>query len=141
MERINSIELCDPDIYPSECLLEEILGESFHVYSSLLKLYKANNMIYEWKYYRDGKAWLCKVQYKKRTIVWMSAWKGYIKATVYFPEKYMNDIYGLGISEAALDKIKNTRNTGKSIPCIFEMKTKEVLKDFSTVMRLKVIAT
>lgn len=69
----------------------------------------------------------------------MSAWKGYIKATIYFPEKYINDIYGLEITEKAKDTMKNTRNTGKSKPCIFEVRTEEVLKDFSTVMQFKVM--
>ena len=94
----------------------------------------------EWRYYNDGKAWLCKVQYKKRTIVWMSAWKGYMQATIYFSEKYINKIYGLDISEEAKEKIKSTKNTGKSKPCIFEIRSKAVLNDFSQLMQFKLIS-
>ena len=140
MESINTIELCDADLYPSDDILKKVLGKSYDVYSSLLELFTTINMIYEWRYYRDGKAWLCKVQYKKRTIVWMSAWKGFIKATIYFPEKYVEDIYGLDLSQKAIEHIKNTGNTGKSKPCIFEMKSSSILKDFSKLMQFKLIA-
>jgi len=140
MESINTIELCDADLYPSDGILKKVLSKSYDVYSSLLELFTTNNMIYEWRYYKDGKAWLCKVQYKKRTIVWMSAWKGFIKATIYFPEKYVEDIYGLDLSQKTIEHIKNTSNTGKSKPCIFEMKSSSILKDFSKLMQFKLIA-
>jgi len=140
MESINTIELRDADLYPSDDILIKVLGKSYDVYSSLLELFTTNNMIYEWRYYKDGKAWLCKVQYKKRTILWMSAWKGFIKATIYFPDKYVEDIYGLDLSQKTIEHIKNTNSIGKSKPCIFEIKSLSILKDFSKVMQFKLIA-
>jgi hypothetical protein len=91
----------------------------------------------EWRYYKDGKAWLCKVQQKKRTIVWMSAWKGYMQATVYLPERHLEALLSLDISPEAKEKIRATENTGKSKPCIFEIRSKAVLPDFDKVMRFK----
>jgi hypothetical protein len=85
METVNRIELGDESIYPDEQVLEGVLGDSYTAYCELLKLFDANQMEYDWRYYHDGKAWLCKVQKKKKTIVWMSAWKGYMQATIYFP--------------------------------------------------------
>ena len=86
------IELKNPSVYPNDGVLKSLLGKSFEAYASLLKLFAASDMTSEWRYYNDGKLWLCKVQHKKRTIVWMSASKGFIKATIYFPEKYIDDI-------------------------------------------------
>ena len=140
METINKIELNDESVFPDEQLLKAILGKSYNAYSELLKLYDDNKMDYEWRYYKDGKAWLCKVQKKKRTIVWMSAWKGYMQATVYFPEKYIDGIYELDISEEMKEKIRETKNIGKSKPCIFEIRNKNVLEDFNKVMQFKIIA-
>jgi len=140
MESINTIELNNPDIIPDENVLKQVLGKSYLAYASILELFNQNSMTYEWRYYKDGKAWLCKVQHKKRTIVWMSAWKGFIKATIYFPEKYVTDIYGLNISQETKNSILNTKNVGKSKPCIFEIHTKSILQDFSVVMLFKLIA-
>ncbi len=97
-------------------------------------------MNHEWRYYRDGKAWLCKVQKKKRTIVWMSAWKGYMKAVIYFPEKYIDGIYNLDISEEMKKKIMETKNVGKSKPCIFEIRDKDLIEEFKKVMQFKIIS-
>lgn len=140
MEAINTKELRDELVYPDETVLKPILGRSYNAYCELLNLYDNNKMQYEWRYYKDGKAWLCKVQKKKRTIVWMSAWKGYMQATIYFPEKHINDIYTLKIDDSTKVRIRNTKNKGKSKPCIFEIRNKRVLKDFEKVMQFKILA-
>jgi hypothetical protein len=75
-------------------------------------------MTYDCRYYRDGKAWLCKVQKKKRTIIWMSAWKGFMQATIYFPLKDLEKVFQLDISEEVKHKIRLTNDVGKSRPCI-----------------------
>ncbi|OPY23181.1 MAG: hypothetical protein A4E26_00957 [Methanobacterium sp. PtaU1.Bin097] len=140
METINNIELRDENVYPDEKVLEEILGPSFEAYQNLLKLFDENNLEYTWRYYKDGKAWLCKVQKKRRTIVWMSAWKGYMQAIIYIPGKYVEDIYSLDISEGIKAKIKQTKNVGKSMPCIFEVRDNDVFEDFNKVMQFKIKA-
>lgn len=137
METINNIELRDETIYPDDKVLSTILEESFPVYKELLNLFDQNQLTHGWRFYKDGKAWLNKVQKKDKTIVWMSAWKGYMQATIYVPEKHIEQIYTLNISEERKQKIRNTKNTGKSKPCIFEVRTPDVLDDFNTVMQFK----
>lgn len=138
METINSTELRDESVYPDEKVLKNILNISYESYTMLLDLFSESELSHEWKYYRDGKAWLCKAQIKKRTIVWISVWNGFIQATIYFPEKYLEKVYNLDISEVAKIKIKSTKNVGKSKPCIFEIRDKNILNDFSKVMKLKI---
>lgn len=140
MEPNNSIQLTDPDIYPDEKVLKQALGNAYHAYTTLMRLYDANDMTHEWRFYRDGKAWLCKVQKKKRTIVWMSVWSGYLKATVYFPLKYLQDVYALDISKETRQHIEVTKNVGKSKPCTFEVRNEKVLEDFKNVMLLKILS-
>ncbi len=140
METINTIELHDESIYPDGKVLGGVLGDSYTAYCELLKLFDQYGLVYEWRYYHDGKTWLCKVQKKKRTIVWMSAWKGFMQATMYFPERYMGEIEKLDIGEAQKEKIRQTKNTGKSKPCIFEIREQGVLEDFEKVMQFKLAA-
>lgn len=137
METINTIELTDESVYPDEQVLRSVLGKSYNAYCKLLSLYDENEMEHEWRYYRDGKAWLCKVQKKKRTIVWMSAWKGFMQATIYFPEKYIDEVYNLDIDEETKRRIMETKNTGKSKPCIFRITSTQILKEFEKVMLFK----
>jgi lipopolysaccharide biosynthesis glycosyltransferase len=139
METINTIELTDENTFPDKSVLKKVLGRSYNAYVGLLKLYDNNDLAYEWRYYRDGKAWLCKVQKKKRTIVWMSAWKGYMQATIYFPERYIDDIFKLSITDDTKDIIQKTKNVGKSKPCIFEIRNKKALGDLEKVMKFKIL--
>lgn len=139
METINNIELRDEGIFPDENILKKILGRSYGAYECLLELFDRNELVYEWRYYQDGKAWLCKVQKKKRTIIWMSAWKRYMQATIYVPQRYIGDILELKISDATKNKIKGTKNVGKSKPCIFEIRNKKALKDLEKVMNFKIL--
>jgi hypothetical protein len=138
MESVNNIELSDKSVYPDETVLKGVLGRSYPSYCALLELFNRNEMHYEWRYYMDGKAWLCKVQKKKRTIVWMSAWKGFMKATIYIPEKHLDSVYALPILKETQERIRTTRNVGKSKPCIFEIRNQKALKDFDTVMQFKI---
>jgi hypothetical protein len=140
METINNLELKDQSIYPDDGVLQQVLGKSYSAYCELLKLFDDNEMVYEWRYYRDGKAWLCKVQKKKRTIVWMSAWTGFMQAAIYFPERLLDEIYAMDISEQMKNKIRETKNVGKSKPCIFEIRNRDILNELNTVMQFKMVA-
>jgi len=138
MEQINKTELTDASVYPDEEVLRTVLGKSYQAYCSLLELFEFNGLTHDWRYYKDGKAWLCKVEGKKKTIVWMSAWNGYIKATIYIPAKYIDTLDKLDLSDETKKRIQETSNVGKSKPCMFDIKNKKILKDFSIVMKHKV---
>jgi hypothetical protein len=138
METINNIELRDANIYPDEIVLNKILGQSYAAYKDLLELFPKYQMNYEWRYYNDGKAWLCKVQRKKKTIIWMSAWNGYMQATIYFPMILLEKVLALDLTEESKEKIINTKNVGKSKPCIFEIRSSDILVDFVKVMEFKI---
>ena len=139
METINTIELNDESIYPNESILKNVLGNAYSAYTELIKMYTNNDLKYEWRYYKDGKSWLCKVQKKNKTIVWMSAWKDCMQACIYFPERQIEGVLNLGISNKTKEKIINTKNVGKSKPCIFEVRNNEILEDVSIVMNYKMI--
>jgi hypothetical protein len=138
METVNNVELKDESVYPDEAVLKKVLGRSHQSYCAVLELFDRNQMQYEWRYYRDGKAWLCKVQLKKRTIVWMSAWKGFMKAAIYIPERHMDSVYALPLTEETKERIRATKNVGKSKPCIFEIRNQKILKELDIVMQFKI---
>ncbi len=137
MEQINNLELRDENSYPDESILKKVLGKSYSSYVNLLDLFTRNDMTCEWRYYRDGKAWLCKVQKKKKTVIWMSAWKGFMKATIYFPDRCTNDLCDLKIRKEIKNRIKTVKRVGQSVPCMFEIRNDDELKDLETVMKYK----
>ena len=116
MDTINNVELRDENIFPDDKILGQILGQSYKAYLELLQLFDRHEMIYEWRYYKDGKAWFCKVQRNKKNIVWMSAWKGYMQATCYFPIRLLDKVLELDIEEDSKEKILKTRQGGSEKP-------------------------
>jgi hypothetical protein len=138
MEQINTVELRDPNKYPDEAVLQNILGDSYLAYKALLEIYDTMGMVYEWKYYSDGKAWLCKVQKKKKTIVWMSAWKGYMQATIYIHDKDIEKFKILNLRKEVKERIVSAKKVGKSLPFMFEIRDRKVLKDIEKVALLKI---
>lgn len=138
MTRTAEIQLRDRDIYPSDAVLSSLLGDSFTAYCDLVALLKVNNLTPEWRYYNDGKAWLCKVQMQKRTIIWMSAWKGCMKATIYIPEKYSSKIRLLDLDQQTLQAIIDAKPVGKSQPCTFEIRSSQILIEFEKLIHFKI---
>ncbi len=134
---METIALTDENTFPDEAVLKSVLGRGYAAYTRLLALYEENGLVHEWRFYRDGKAWLCKVQHKKRTIVWMSAWKGYMKATIYFPVRYLEAILGLSITEESKERVTATKNVGKTRPFTFEIRSTEAIAEFEKVMQFK----
>jgi hypothetical protein len=138
MESTDKIELTDKSVYPDEAVLEGVLGAVYPSYRALLELFDQNGMIHEWRYYMDGKAWLCKVQKKKKTIVWMSVWKGCIKAAIYIHEKHLVRLLEIPVNEAIKEQIRGARPVGKLHPCVFEIRNQNILEDLDKVMQFKI---
>ncbi len=134
------LQLTDENIYPDENVLKEALGRSYNSYLALLSLFEENNLVHEWRYYRDGKAWLCKVMFKKKTIIWMSAWHGLMKAAIYLPDRLGDDLFNLKITEETKTRIKETKKVGNSLVCTFQIRNLKALKDLEQVMKFKMVA-
>ena len=93
--------LREQEIYPSKEILQETLGKAYHLLEELeTQLTQAEfSLSFNWNYYKDSKAWLCKVSYKKKTIFRLSIWEGYFRASFFFLERHLEGIRALGIDE------------------------------------------
>ena len=138
METVSNVILNDPNVYPDEDILQCELGENYKHYLSLLKIFDTYGLTYTWRYYNDGKSWLCKVQQKSRTIVWVSAWTDVIKASFYFSTKHIHKVGMLDISECIKEQIPTSDNVKKLNTCNFDIKDNDILADFEKVMNLKI---
>ncbi len=137
METTKRLELKDENVAPDDGVLKDVLGAGYPAYIALLDLFDNHGLTHEWRYYHDGKAWLCKVQSKKRTIVWMGVRQSVLLATIYFPEKSAELVYELELSPQRKEQIRATGRIGKSRACVFEVVDESVLEEFSQVMLLK----
>lgn len=131
--------LREAEVEPTDEVLEKALGkEVFEVYRELLKdISNEFGLEHEWRFYKDGKAWLFKATCKKKTIFWLSVWERCVKTSFYFTEKTRSGIFDLPISGEIKESFDKTEPVGKLIPLIFDINQKEQLKDFREIVKYK----
>ena len=116
--------LKEQEIFPSKEVLKNVLGKVYNVLEELETRLTQEDfaLTFDWHYYRDSKAWLCKVSHKKKTVFWLSVWDGFIKTSFFFLERHLEGIAALKINKNAFTIQKEW---GKMIPLIFNIKNKK----------------
>lgn len=128
----------DPNFVPTKENLQITLNEGLKsVYSSLLEILTAENVMHEWRYYNDGKSWLLKSTFKKKTVFWLSLWEEFIKVSFYFTEKTKPYVIDLEINELIKLEFVEAKPIGKLIPLTIDIKDKNDLVDFQKILTLK----
>ena len=132
--------LKDQDIFPSKEVLKNALGDDVYgILDSFIEVITNDEygLTIEWRYYNDGKAWLGKIQNKKKTVLWLSIWEGSFKTSFYFTEKHLEAIAALEIAETIKNDFALAMPSGRLIPMIIDVNGKEQLADLLTVVRFK----
>ena len=131
--------LRDPQQKPDIKLFKIILNEQlYHVYEELQNILSEIGLSSEWRYYNDGKSWLYKITYKKRTITWLSLWEYFFKASFYFTEKTRNGIMKLDIGDDLKSSFIEQRMIGKLIPLILKIDDPGKLRYFRRIAEYKI---
>lgn len=136
---MEEILLRDPAVQPTKEVLKKALGSSYPVYEELFEILNepAFSLVPVWNYYNDGKAWLCKVCYKKKTVFWLSIWENYFKTTFYYTEKNCGGIMDIEIDEIIKVNFKNHKPVGKFMPLTMAIDSKEQIKDLLKIVEYK----
>jgi hypothetical protein len=134
------ILLRDPEVTPEDKVLHEIMGDDiFDAYSSFLTevLKSPFQLSPEWRYYNDGKSWLCKMLSKKKNLFWLSIWEGCFRLTFYFSERHLEELSQLNLSSKAKDEFSMLKPVGKLHPMIISISSKELIPDVLEVVQFK----
>ncbi|KAA8479706.1 uncharacterized protein DUF3788 [Arcticibacter tournemirensis] len=131
--------LREQDVYPSESVIKQALGASYAVFAELEKTITSNTfaLVPEWNYYKDGKAWLCKVLYKKKTVFWLSVWPGFFKVSFYFTEKNRDVIPSLSVDMDIKEAFMQAKPIGRLIPLTVNVSRKEQISDLLKLVECK----
>jgi len=137
MEKEGERVLTDPDRYPDDDLLLQVLNGAFPAFLEIRKMVSELGMLLEWRYYRDGKSWLAKITCKKKTVIWMSALKGFLQATVYMHVQLLDELKLLPLNQDILSEITAARPSGKLLPCTVQLKDLSRLEDLRQLAEFK----
>ena len=128
--------LKEPEIFPSKEILKNALGKVYSVLEELETRLAQDEfgLTFDWKYYKDSKAWLCKVCHKKKTVFWLSVWEGFFKTSFFFLERHLEGIAALKTDENSF-VIK--KEWGKMIPLIFNITDQKQFPDLLKIIKFK----
>ena len=134
-----TILLREKETEPTDKVLENALGkELFIIYQELIEIFTNEfSLETQWRFYKDGKAWLCKIVYQKKTILWLSIWEGYIKTGFYFTEKTGIGVLGLDIDNKIKAEFEVAKPVGKLIPLIIDINQQKQIEDLKEVIKYK----
>ena len=125
--------LKDEAIYPSDDILQAALGEIYPAYQAFCELLANAQVSMEWRHYKDSKAWLCKCQHKKKTVLWLSVWEGYFQAGFFFTEATYEGVKDLPFDEQPIRE----KNVGKFVPIVMQVKSEGQLGDLEQLVAYK----
>ena len=136
---MNKPLLNDKSEFPDDAVLGKYLGKTKPLWDTFAGHVNSasGTMTLEWNYYNDGKAWLCKLVHKKKTVCWISVWDQYFRTTFYFTGKYDQDIMVLRIDQRYKENYKSGKSFGKLKPLTIEVKTKKSLDSVYELVKFK----
>lgn len=131
--------LRDASIIPTQEVLAQALANNYAVYSEFISRVTSPEfgLTANWNYYKDGKSWLCKVEYKRKTVFWLSVWEQMFNISFYFTAKNSAGIDLLDIDDDIKQRFAQSKAIGKLIPLTFEMDCLEQIADALKVVRYK----
>ncbi|MCE5320467.1 MAG: DUF3788 domain-containing protein [Bacteroidales bacterium] len=125
--------------FPDDGVLKLNLGDIYDVYAELVSkiTYEPHSLQMEWNYYKDGKAWLCKNTFRKKTVMWLSVWSDCFKVSFFFTEKSKSGIEGLKIAPTIKESFLKSKNIGKLIPLVIAIKEMSQIDDVLKIIEFK----
>lgn len=131
--------LTDESAFPDDAVLKDVLGPRFEAYRSLIDAVTGpdHGLAAEWRYYRDGKAWLCKVTHRRKTVFWLSAWDEGLKTAFYFSEKNEAGVFDLDIDAGRKDAFRQAEPIGRVKPLVVVVRDGSELPDVLELARYR----
>ena len=131
--------LNNKDEYPDNRIIHKVLKDNFVLYEELINSLTKTpyDLGYEWRYYNDGKSWLCKILDKKRTVLWLSIFDGYFKVAFYFSAKTSTGINDLEIDASIKSDFEKADFIGKVKPLVISVLNKENIGDILKIADYK----
>jgi hypothetical protein len=131
--------LTDKDQHPTDALVFSHLGKARTHWQALFAHLQAEHpdFVGEWRYYKDGGSWLCKVARKTKTIFWLSVVPGAFVTAFYFGDKAEPAVLASAIPEPLKESFRNGKRYGKIRAITVRVESAADLADVQALIALK----
>ncbi len=127
--------LVDEAEYPDDRVLGRYLGDATAAWDAFAAFLERRypDFCLEWRFYKDGKSWLCKVVKKSKTVCWVSVYRDRFRTTFYFPDRAENLIANSSIRTKYKEQFVNAKHYGKTRGLTVDIRK---VADLSTTKKL-----
>lgn len=105
----------DPSVRPDDELTGSVLGRKFTFWNDIIafisETYPGSQG--RWNFYNDGKLWLYKMEYKKKTVFWGTVLEDTFRITFYFGGKAEPFILSSDLPDSLKDQYTAGQRFGK----------------------------
>ena len=107
--------LHDADVFPTDEIIFAHLGQARRLWEQVMDRLTqvCPGAQSQWRYYADGKSWLMKVTFRKKTLCWVSVDAGSFRMTFYFSDKATPLIADSDIPAELKEQFATGRRSGK----------------------------
>jgi len=114
MAEKENLMFSDKQINPTDDLIFSIIGDKSDLWKRIMMHMQDNfkDSSGEWNYYNDGKRWLFKMIWKKKTVFWIGILNDTFRVTFWFPDRAEVFIDASNLPEAIKDEFKNAKKYG-----------------------------
>jgi hypothetical protein len=126
MAEKENLLLTDKQIYPTDEYIFSIIGDMKIFWQSIMNHMKNNykDSAGEWNFYNDGKRWLFKMIYKKKTIFWAGILTDTFRITFYLGNKAETIIENSDLPRSIKEEFRTAKRYGLIRPVTFIVKDK-----------------
>ena len=148
MNNHEKLQLKDPEVMPTNTILEQILGDSYIPYEMFQEALPHLEIEQEWQWYTPYKAWFAKGQHwwttprgakKEKNLYWLYIFEGYFSVAVWFKEKNRMEVLEADVSDKTKQLVSDAKTMGKlpTFPVVFDITTAEPLLDIYALIDCK----
>lgn len=134
---METIALKDKNVFPEAEILKAVLAGSYPAFVRWEQILAEMGTALEWRYYRDGQAWLGKMICGKKNMGWVIVYEGYFRVTFYFMEKHFQVIADADLPETVKKDFFGTEAEGKLKPMSVMVTDVSQTTDVLAVFRFK----
>jgi Protein of unknown function (DUF3788) len=140
MAQKESLLLSDNSIIPTDEYIFSIIGDKKKFWESIMSYMRDNykDSSGGWNYYNDGKRWLFKMIFKKKTTFWISVVEDTFRVTLWFSDKAEALINESNLPQSIKDEFRSSKKYGAIRAVTIKINT---TIDVDNVLRLIAIKT
>jgi hypothetical protein len=134
------IKLSDRNNKPDDALILSVIGDKVKYWKEIMEFLhvKYPGCSGDWNYYNDGKQWVFKMTWKKKTIFWIVLVKESFRVTFYFGDKAEEHIFSSEIPQKLKDDFRTGKRYGKIRAISVEINEMSDVESVKKIAEIKV---